>query len=216
MSQSTIADPASQRATVGLLSSLDRLPVVSLPVLAGLLLLRSVLLFTLIGVIRLVGPASWPDGLIMTNSLIMIVDAVTIGVVIMVLRRGGVGFGSLIGRFRPVDALWSLLVLVILFVGFLAASFAGNLIAYGGAPPVAGQLTVPLWVGLGALPAALTIGLAEESIYRGVAQDQLTRRFGRLPAWLMIWLRRLWPLVIGYAVIDLVFLSLPTLMVALS
>ncbi len=79
--------------------------------------------------IRLVAPETWPRGLIMTNALIMIVDLATIAAVIMVLRRGGLGLRALLGRFRPKEIWWSLLVLAIALVGFLAAS----LIAYGGA-----------------------------------------------------------------------------------
>ncbi len=236
-----------------MLSALDGAGLVPVPVLVAVLLLRTVLLFALAGVIRLIAPDWWPHSLIMTNALILIVDLATIGVVIMMVRRRGIGFGALVGRFRPADARWSLLMLAVLAVGFLAASVIGNLIAYGGAPAVAGQLSVPLWVGLGALPAALTIGLAEEVLYRGIALDQLTRRVGwvgallitavffalqhiplalisgpavlakvimtflvgLLLAGLMLRLRRLWPLVLSHAVIDLIFLGLPTLLAAL-
>lgn len=248
----TANDPAVGRP--GLLPALDRLPRLSLPGLAGLLLLRTVLLFALVGVLRLVVPQSWPAGLIMTNALIMVVDLATLVAVIMVLRSGRVGLGGLLGTFRPRDVLWSALITVIALAGFLVANIAGNLIAYGGPPPTGGTLAVPLWVGLGAIPAALTIGLAEEVLYRGVGQDQLTRRFGRLPALLivsgcfalqhvplalvsgpavlakvimtflvglllgalLIKLRRLWPLVVAHAVVDLIFLGLPTLLLALA
>ena len=252
---STAPDPAAATGRPGPLSALDRLPVLSLPVLTGLLLLRTALLFALVGVLRLVLPNSGPDGLILTNALIMVVDVATLGAVIMVLRRGRVGLGELLGRFRARDLLWTVLITVITLAGFLVASFTGNLIAYGGPPPLGGEtLAVPLWVGVGAIPAALTIGVAEEALYRGVGQDQLTRRLGALPALvivsgffalqhvplallsgpavlakvimtflvglllgaLMIKLRRLWPLIVAHAVVDLIFLSLPTLLLALA
>ncbi len=43
----------------------------------------------------------------------------------------------------------------------------------------------------------------------------MTFGVGLLLGGLVIWLRRLWPLILAHAVVDLIFLSLPTLLAAL-
>lgn len=228
-----------------------------LPTLTGALFLRFALILAL-GiampfVIRAAAPqTSATSAALYANAWVIIVDLVTIAVVASLLRREGQRLGSLLA-FRPADLGWGLVLFGILFVAFFACTFVANLIVYQGPPPSGEMPSVPLWVGLLSIVAAITIGVAEEVMYRGYLQPRFADRIGRWPGLLLVaavfglqhlgfaltspeyaisrvlatfgtgvvfgllylWRGRLMPLIIAHVVLDLIGLSIPTLMAAL-
>lgn len=256
MSSSLSIGPRTTARHAGPLSALDHLPLWPLGLIAALLFMRTALFLLLdVGLFAAL-PQAWPGSQIYLNALLIIPDLLTIGAVAYLLHRRGGSIREVLGRFRPADLGWGLLLGLIMLAGFLAATFAGNLIVYGGAPPAptGGLPQVPLWVGIGAMIAPLTIATAERLTY-GIGQDQLTRRFGTPAALivvaaffalqhaplvlgggadavaskliatfgagllfggLLLWRRRVWPLIIAHWLLDILGLGLPTLALALS
>lgn len=159
-----------------------------LALLVTLLLLRTVLLFAghgiAHGIARLADPAAtWDGTLLWSNVTIVVVDLLTVLAAAWAMRRAGGSLGALLRTTTPGrDLAWGLLMAVIVYVGFLVASFVSNLVAYGGAPPApAGSFHVPVWYGVWCLLLMpVTIAVAEEVLYRGYLQPVLTLRWGRL------------------------------------
>ena len=185
------------------------------------------------------------------NAWIMIIDVITIVVVARLLAAEGSRLGELL-EFRASDIGWGLLFFLIIvctfFLATMAASFGQNGLALEFLPQV------PLWVGIAAVPAAVTIAIAEEVLYRGYLQPRFEQRLGSWPGMLVValvfglqhigfalssptdavarvavtfvtgvvfallywWRKRLVPLIIAHALLDLLGLSLPTLMLALA
>lgn len=150
------------------------------PVIIGVLLVRTVLLFAANGIVTLI-TGSYTQALMWTSVTIVIVDLVSIAVIARLLRRRGRRLRELIDA-RLRDTGWALLCTLLLVIGFLAANFIGNLIAYQGPPPVSsGTFHPPLWLGLWTLIVMpVTIAFAEELLYRGWAQTELTGRTNRV------------------------------------
>ncbi|WP_425309728.1 type II CAAX endopeptidase family protein [Ammonicoccus fulvus] len=161
----------------------SRLPSVGWPVLIGVLLLRTVLLFAAnLAMLPLFG--SYDRTLMWPYVTLVLVDVISIVVIAMLLRRRGQTLADLIS-FRLRDTGWALLVTVILIVGFFVATFIGNLVAYLGPPPTPSWegFSPPLWYALWTvLVAPITIALAEELLYRGWAQPELTARTNKVLA----------------------------------
>lgn len=153
------------------------------PVLIGVLLLRTVLLFA--GTAALTPFAgSYLQALVWANVTIVVVDIISLAVVGALLRRRGGSLRELIGA-RARDTGWGLLLFVIVLVGFLAASFIGNLVAYQGPPPMpsgailegAPLVFLAWWT---TLVMSATVAVAEEVLYRGWAQTELAARTNRV------------------------------------
>lgn len=163
-------------------------PALPLPAVLGVLALRPVLLAVSWLVLLLaVGAAALPGALLWQNVVIVAVDLVSIAVVVALLHRHGRRARDLIAL-RASDWWRAPLTFLIVMVGFVAASYVGNLVAYAGPPPAdtEGGFTVPLWLGVWSLALMpLTIGVAEELVYRGIGQGGLTRRWGRWAGWLV-------------------------------
>jgi len=104
----SIEDPPALSACPTGLPGLDRLPSAGGALLIGLLLLRTVLLTVLVAGLGLVRPDGWPGSLFYANALIIAVDAITIGAVVAVLRRGGVRLRGLVAWRGWRDVAWSL------------------------------------------------------------------------------------------------------------
>ena len=116
------------------------------------------------------------------NVVIIMVDVVTLALVHRLLRAEGHGLADLL-RFRGSDVGWGLLCGLIVLVAWMPASFIGNLIAYQGAPPASSFPSVPLWLGLLSVTIMpVTIGLAEEALYRGYLQPRLAGVLGQARA----------------------------------
>ena len=116
--------------------------------------------------------------LLWMNVVIIMVDVVTLALVHRLLRAEGRGLSDLL-RFRGADIGWGLLCGLIVMIAWMPASFIGNLIAYQGAPPASSYPSVPLWLGLLSVTIMpVTIGLAEEALYRGYLQPRLQGRIG--------------------------------------
>ena len=112
--------------------------------------------------------------LLWMNVVIIMVDVVTLALVHRLLRAEGRGLA---------DVGWGLLCGLIVLVAWMPASFIGNLIAYQGAPPASSYPSVPLWLGLLSVTIMpVTIGLAEETLYRGYLQPRLQGRIGLIGA----------------------------------
>lgn len=155
-----------------------------LATIVGLLLLRTVLLFVGDGVTWGVATGLGQDpssAMVYANVFIVPIDLITLGVLYLTVRSSGGRLRDVVGpvRWRP-DLLVAIPVTLVLGVGFVVASFLGNLLVYGGAPP-ASQMSVapPLWLGIWSITIMpITVALAEELLYRGVALHALADRFG--------------------------------------
>lgn len=163
----------------------------SLATLGGALVLRLLLILAL-GIItplalRLSSPGTTDSETgYYGNATVIVVDVITILVVGMLLRREGLRIRDIL-NFRASDIGWGLLLTPIVFIGFFMFTYIGNLIAYQGPPPAATDLPhVPLVVGVLAIVAAVTIGVAEELIYRGYLQPRFEARLGRWPGMLVV------------------------------
>lgn len=177
---SSTLDFKSRSLYVGVVDTTDTLPTTATPARAlGLLFLRPVLLFVAALIILAAGAA--PGGYFYLNVVIVLVDVITVGVVLRLLRGEGRTLRDLLGPVRPVDLAWALLMFVILLVAFFIYTFVGNLIAYGGAPPAgSGGVSIPQWVGLvSVIVMPATVAVAEEVAYRGYGQGVLTARWGK-------------------------------------
>lgn len=122
------------------------------------------------------------------NVVIVGVDLLTILVIALLLRADGREVRDLVGRFRLADLPWAGIVMLAVFVAFIAGTFVGNLIVFGGPPPVPESGFVPpLWLGIWTiLIMPITVALAEELLYRGYAHEQLAARMRPLVAVLII------------------------------
>lgn len=198
-------------------------------------------------------------GILSANLYIVPIDLITIAVVVWLLRREGSSLGAMLGRLRGKDVLLGVAIGVGLLVALFAGQFLGNLLMYGGPPPV-GQswdpaFRMPLWYGLWCIAVMpITIALAEEVLYRGYLQPRWSDRIGGWPAMLLVslffgaqhiafalsspqaafvrvlgtflgglllaWLfrrtGRLWPLIIGHWLADVVGLGLGPLLMSLA
>lgn len=149
----------------------------------ALLAMRGLLLAVGLLVIRLLAPALGADpssARVLLNVVIVGVDVLTIALVVGLLRREGRSLGDLMGRFRfGRDIPMAGLAMLALFVAFMVGSYVGNLLVYGGAPPIPeGSMRVPMWLGLWTLVVmAVTVAVAEELLYRGWAQEALQARW---------------------------------------
>jgi len=167
-------DPTPQAGLAGL-----RLPGL---VLLGLLALRTVLLFAGDGVIaalaRLTGH-DVGDALVYANVSVVVVDLVTLAVLARVLRRRQRTLRDALGAVRlRRDLLVALPVSLLLLVAFVVASYAANLAVFHGAPPLGASPRVPLWLGVWSITVMpVTVGVAEELLYRGVVLQALRTRF---------------------------------------
>ena len=120
--------------------------------------------------------------LLWMNVVIIMVDVVTLMLVHRLLCAEGRGLSDLL-RFRGADIGWGLLCGLIVMIAWMPASFIGNLIAYQGAPPASSYPSVPLWLGLLSVTIMpVTIGLAEEALYRGYLQPRLAGVLGQARA----------------------------------
>lgn len=256
------ASPVGQGGRHPLIPALRGLEQPTLVVLIGLLVLRTVLLFTADTVawalLRIADPtAPWSRSLEWANVSVVVVDVITIVVVAVALRRGGASLGRLLRTRTPLrDLGWGLLLALIAVAGFLIASYIGNIMTYQGAPPL-GESTwsPPLWLGVWSITIMpLTIAVAEEVLYRGYLQHLLSARFGTVAglllmalgfslqhlalttpdaaAWtaraittflagimfgaLVLWKRRLWPVIIAHWLLDVALLGLPVLMLSMG
>lgn len=163
--------------------------------LTALLVLRLVLLFlglaAATGVIAASGtPFANEWGTLSSLVYVVPADLITLAVVAWLLRRQGSSIGALLGRFKPLDLLWGLLIAVALTLALYIGTYAGNLAVYGGAPPQGDwnpAYRVPLWLGVWSLVVApVTIALAEEVLYRGFLQPRWAERIGFAPALLLV------------------------------
>lgn len=160
----------------GSTASPTTLPSVTLPILIGVLALRTALFFAAnLLLTPIVG--SYERAQLWVYLPIVVVDVLCIAIVASLLRRRGQTLRGLIG-FRLRDTGWALLFTLLLVIGFFTATFIGNLVAYQGPPPMTGgTFTPPLWYGLWSLIVApITIALAEELLYRGWALPELAAR----------------------------------------
>ena len=130
------------------------------------------------------GAALWAMGrpLLWMNVLIIVIDVVTLALVHGLLRAEGRGLTDLLS-FRGADVGWGLLCGLISLVAWMPAFLIGNLVAYQGAPPASSYPPVPLWIGvLSVTIMPVTIGLAEEALYRGYLQPRLQGHIGLVGA----------------------------------
>lgn len=130
------------------------------------------------------GAALWAMGrpLLWMNVLIVVIDVVTLVLVHRLLRAEGRGLTDLLS-FRGADVGWGLLCGLIVLVAWVPAFLIGNLVAYQGAPPASSYPPVPLWIGvLSVTIMPVTIGLAEEALYRGYLQPRLAGVLGQARA----------------------------------
>ena len=108
-------------------------------------------------------------------------DVITLVVLARILRRRGARLrDAMHGPIRlGRDLLLALPITLLLAVAFLAATFLANLAVYGGAPPAGPPVSVPLWLAIWSITVMpVTVALAEETLYRGVALHALTDRRG--------------------------------------
>ena len=225
------------------------------PVAHGLavLALRPILL--LAGALILQAGQVWAGYM---NVVMVIVDVITIALLAWLMQRQGGTLKYLIGQNRGIKDLgWIALTFVIVMVGFIACSFAANLITYGGAPPMGADAGIkpPVWLGIWSLTIMpITIAIAEELAYRGYGMHSLTKVWPKVVAVvvmavffglqhiplsmespqamlarflttffaglvfgaLVLWQKRLVPVIAAHWLLDVVFLGLPMLMWSLS
>ena len=193
--------------------------------------------------------------LLWMNILIIPIDVVTLLLVHRLLRAEGRGLADLLRPVRGGDLAWGLLCGLIVVLAWFPASFIAGLVAYRGPMPTAAHQSVPLWIALVSVTIMpVTIGLAEETLYRGYLQPRLQGRvgltgavltasavfalqhiafapsdpramvaavartflIGLMFAGLLLWRRRVVPLVVGHWLLDLLGLGLPLLLAALA
>lgn len=193
--------------------------------------------------------------LLWMNILIIPIDVVTLLLVHRLLRAEGRGLADLLRPVQGGDLARGLLCGLIVALVWVPASFIANLIAYQGPPPTTAYGAAPLWIALvGVVIMPATIGLAEETLYRGYLQPRLQGRvgltgavltasavfalqhiafapsdpramvaavartflIGLMFAGLLLWRRRVVPLVVGHWLLDLLGLGLPLLLAALA
>lgn len=111
--------------------------------------------------------------------LIIPVDLATLLLVDRLLRAEGRSLREMLLPVRPADLGWGMLMGLIALVGFFVCSFIAAAIVYQGPPPTSTFPAVPLWLGLLSVTVMpVTIGLAEEGLYRGYLQPRLAGRIG--------------------------------------
>ena len=121
--------------------------------------------------------------LLWMNVLIIPVDVVTLLLVHRLLRAEGRGLADLLRPVRGGDIAWGLLCGLIVVLAWFPASFIAGLVAYRGPMPTAAYQSVPLWIALvGVTIMPVTIGLAEETLYRGYLQPRLAGVLGQARA----------------------------------
>ena len=117
--------------------------------------------------------------LLWMNILIIPIDVVTLLLIHRLLRAEGRGLADLLRPVRGGDLARGLLCGLIVALVWVPASFIANLIAYQGPPPTTAYGAAPLWIALvGVVIMPATIGLAEETLYRGYLQPRLQGRVG--------------------------------------
>ena len=161
--------------------AIDGLPELRLPglVLVAVLVLRTVLLLAADAVIVPVAHATGTtpaQASLSLNVVIVGVDVITLVVLARIMRRRGARLRDAIGPIHlGRDLLLALPITLLLAVAFLAATFLANLAVYGGAPPAGPPVSVPLWLAIWSITVMpVTVALAEETLYRGVALQALT------------------------------------------
>lgn len=240
-----------------MIPALREVPTSGVAVLAALLIMRTALILLGDVILDLLVPGPLSAALLYANVTIVLVDVVTIVVLVGLLRRAGVRFTDLIGRIRFWrDLSWGVLAFVLLMITFALVGYLGYVVTTPGAPqPVPNSYEVPLWLGIWSITLMpITIAVAEECLYRGWLQHQLSAHLGWWPAMvvvalffglqhvgfsltsteaavtrvittfcvglvfgaLMIWLRRLAPLILAHWLVDVVGLGLPMLGYALA
>lgn len=184
MNNAPLRDAAPLCEPLAATSAPSSVAAVPLRRVAGVLAVRPVLLLAM-GLALVAAGAS----LIWMNGLIILVDLIALVVVHRALRAEGRSLADLFRPWRWADLAWGLLMFVIVMIGFVAVSFAANLIVYQGAPPASGLPLpqIPLWFGLLALIVMpLTVAVSEEAVYRGYAQPRLGRRWGTAVSLLVV------------------------------
>lgn len=147
----------------------------------GAALLRTALFTLADGSFYAADPHGWQRLLVYNNVVIVAVDVLTVGVIVVAMRRAGQAccarsWGP-VGAGRPRVGR---VAFVIITVAFFASSSTANLIVYHGPPPVpsARPWTPALWFGLWcATIMPITIAVAEELLYRGFGQTLLAERW---------------------------------------
>lgn len=179
--------PADHPPRVGAIDglTLDRIAPV---LLVGLLLLRTALLFVGDGITWGLAAARGFDpgpAMIYANVYIVAVDLITLAVVARLVSRRGAHLRQVVGPIRlRRDMLLALPITIAVIIGFFVATYLGNLIIYAGPPPAAGgTFAPPVWLGIWSISIMpITVAIAEEVLYRGVALHALRARFGAVPA----------------------------------
>ena len=121
--------------------------------------------------------------LLWMNVLIIPIDVVTLLLVHRLLRAEGRGLADLLRPVRGGDLAWGLLCGLIVVLAWFPASFIAGLVAYRGPMPTAAHQSVPLWIALVSVTIMpVTIGLAEEALYRGYLQPRLAGVLGQARA----------------------------------
>lgn len=165
----------------------DRRRQKSLIVLVALLFLRLALLLAGAGVapalVSATGTRYVAEWVALSSNLsVVVVDVLTLIVVARLLVGEGGSLRSLIGGFRGSDLGWGALIGLALLIVLAIGQFGGNLLVYGGAPPMGSidpGFRIPLWFGLWCLVVLpITVALAEEVLYRGFLQPRLARWLG--------------------------------------
>lgn len=170
-------------------------------VLVAVLLMRPVLIvlgtFVTYGVIVAFDgrPDAWEYAQALGNvPTVLLADVVTIAVIAWLARREGLRLRDLVGIVRGRilrDVGLGLGVGVLLYIAFAVAVLAGSAVAVGlfGAAalaPSGAPLALPLWYGLWTLLVLpVTVGIAEELLYRGWAQPRMRVLTGH-PRWAVV------------------------------
>lgn len=171
------------------------------PVLAAVLLMRPVLIalgtLATYGVVASTGrPDAWAYAVALGNvHTVVLADGVTIAVIARLARREGLRLRDLVGIVRGRvlrDVGVGSGIGVLLYATFVVAIFAGGAVSslvFGATAAAPGaSLALPLWYGLWTLLVLpVTVGIAEELLYRGWAQPRVRARTGRtVPAVLLV------------------------------